>query len=274
LTQYSPKAILVSSDSNPEEVAFAAVACSLNIATIFVSHAFTSAISPPLDFSLSLLEGKASIDAFRRKGVVKGEVFLLGLEGCSVPLDLNRFDQSTPVIGIFATKTVNWPMLESVIRDCHSSFNAVKILIRWHPDMLYQPDSFRRVQNLPKVELTPQTSSLSDVALRCDWVIAPSNSHVHLPILKLGIPSIAISHLSVSTDERMDLYDFLENNLVYPVPATLKELSLQAVKAFYAANWSEKFYAYDAAYLKNSTDLEVEALAVIRRVVNRKDHVC
>ena len=40
--------------------------------------------------------------------------------------------------------------------------------------------------------------SLADVARTCDWVIADENSNVHLEVLKLGIPTLAIRRLGLT----------------------------------------------------------------------------
>ena len=41
------------------------------------------------------------------------------------------------------------------------------------------------------------SAALPDVARRCDWVIADENSNVHLPVLKLGIPTVVVKGLGL-----------------------------------------------------------------------------
>ncbi|HLB74419.1 MAG TPA: hypothetical protein VJJ98_10405, partial [Sedimentisphaerales bacterium] len=86
LGRLRPRAIVVSSDTNPEEIGFASAARLFGIPTVFVSHTYPNPFSPPLDFSLSILEGDAAVDARRRLGPVKGQIFLAGVEGESAPL--------------------------------------------------------------------------------------------------------------------------------------------------------------------------------------------
>ena len=81
LTDLRPGAVLVSSDSNPEEVGVTAAAAALAVPHIFVSHAYPTPFSPPLNFSLSILEGEAAVRARRRRGPITGEIVLAGVEG-------------------------------------------------------------------------------------------------------------------------------------------------------------------------------------------------
>ena len=60
LCQDRPDAVLVSSDSNPEEVGFAAGARALGISSVFVSHAYPTPFPPPV--------GLQSLDPRRRGG--------------------------------------------------------------------------------------------------------------------------------------------------------------------------------------------------------------
>ena len=106
-----PAAVAVSSDSNPEEVGFAAAARALGIPTVFISHAYPTPFSPPLDFSLSILGGDAEVRARRKRGAIRGDVLLAGVEGESAPLDPARVRRPNPVIGIFTPKAVSWPKL-------------------------------------------------------------------------------------------------------------------------------------------------------------------
>ena len=60
---------------------------------VFVSHAYPTPLSPALDFTLSILEGKAAVRARECKGAIKGDVLLAGLDGDSAPLDPSRFER-------------------------------------------------------------------------------------------------------------------------------------------------------------------------------------
>jgi len=250
LAAHRPGAILVSSDSNPEEVGFAAAARSLGIPQVFVAHAYPTPFSPPLDFTLSILEGEAAVDARERKGPVKGDILLAGLEGDSVPLDPGRLNRSDPVIGIFAPKAVSWATLAAIVDDCRRRFRAKQIVIRWHPSRLDPARRLHLLGDLSGIVESPTDASLPDVARLCDWVIADENSNVHLPVLKLGIPTIAVKRLGLYPESRSDMYGFVARGIVFPPVRSIAEVRADALTAFFADGWAARFKRYDAAYLR------------------------
>jgi hypothetical protein len=245
-----PEAILVSSDSNPEEVGFAAAARALGIPTVFISHAYPTPFSPPLDFSLSILEGEAEVDARRQRGPIKGEILLAGLEGDSAPLDLRRFERPDPVIGIFTPKAIAWPTLAAIIADCRDHCRARQIVLRWHPSMLEAPRLGEVLGDRSGIIESPRTATLSEVARQCDWVIADENSGVHLPVLKLGIPTIAVKRLGLYPPSRSDMYGFVSHGVVFPPVSSIREVRADALMAFFSDAWPARFEQYDASYIR------------------------
>lgn len=250
ITAQRPLGVLVSSDSNPEELGLVAAARSLSIPTVFVSHAYTTSVSPPLDFSLSILEGAAAVRAYERKGPVKGAVFLAGVEGTSLPMDPMRLRRPRPAIGVFAPKAVGWRVLSVIIDDCRTRFAARQILIRWHPSMLERPDLSRWCDDLTVVVETSPSASLRDVAGMCDWAVTDANSNVLLPVLKLGVPTVTVSQIGVLDEASVDTYGFVANRVVFPPLAALRSLPVDEVSEFYGSQWVERFREYDASYLQ------------------------
>ena len=250
LEAHRPDAILVSSDSNPEELGFAAAARALDVPAVFVAHAYTTPLSPPLDFSLSILEGEAAVRARRRKGPIRGDIVLAGLEGESMPLDSGRFERPDPVIGIFTPKAVSWPKLVEIIADCRQHSRARQIVIRWHPSMLERPRLAERLSDMSGIVETSPAAALTDVAQRCDWVIADENSGVHLPVLKLGIPTIAVKNLGLYPRSRSDLYGFAAEGVVFPPVSSVRDVSPDALATFFSDGWPARFQHFDASYLR------------------------
>lgn len=250
LGAHRPGAVLVSSDSNPEEVGFAGAARALAIPQVFVSHAYPTPLSPPLDFSLSILEGEAAVLARRRKGPIKGDILLAGVEGDSAPLDPRRFTRTNPVIGIFTSKALSWPTLAAIIDDCRRHFHARQVVIRWHPSMIEPARLVRFVDDLSGVVVSPRTAPLSEVARQCDWVIADENSNVHLPVLKLGIPTVAVKRLGIYPESRSDQYGFVANRIVFPPVTSVRDIQADALLAFFSESWPGRFEQYDASYLR------------------------
>jgi hypothetical protein len=260
-----PDAVLVSSDSNPEEVAFVAAARALNIAQVFVSHAYPTPFSPPLDFDLSILEGEAAVTARRRTGRVRGAVLLAGIEGRSGPLDPHRFTRTKPVVGIFTPKAIAWPTLRTMIDDCRGHFDARLVVIRWHPSMLEPPRLAERLDDLSRVVESPKSATVQEVAQQCDWVIAAENSNVHLPVLKLGIPTVVVRGLGIYPEHRSDLYGFIANGVVFPPVASIRDIQADALIGFYSEQWQARFQEYDAAYLRPEAIIATEVRGAIRR---------
>ena len=263
LDAHRPGAVLVSSDSHPEEVGFAAAARALRIPQVFVAHAYPTPLSPPLDFTLSILEGEAAVDARRRKGPIKGEVLLAGVEGDSFPLDASRFTRPQPVVGIFPPKALSWPTLAALVEECRRDFDAREILIRWHPSMLETPHLAQLLHDRSRVVETPRSASLQEIAERCDWVIGDENSNVHLQVLRLGIPTIAVRHLGIYPESRSDQYGFVANGVIFPPVNTLREIDRDAYLGFFSDCWAARFRRHDAAYLRPQQSVSGE----VRRAV-------
>jgi hypothetical protein len=245
-----PDAVLVSSDSNPEEVGFAAAARAFGIPQVFVSHAYPTPLSPPLDFSLSILEGEAAVAARERKGPIKGAVLLAGIEGDSAPLDPRRFERANPVIGIFTSKALSWPTLAAVVEDCRRHLHSRQIVIRWHPSMLERPRLAEVLDDVSDIVETPRSAALADVAQLCDWVIADENSNVHLPVLKMGVPTVAVKRLGVYPASRADQYGFVDGGIVFPPFESIRDLRADTLIAFFSGGWRTRFAQYDASYLR------------------------
>ena len=261
-----PDAIVVSSDTNPEEVGFTAAARALGIPTIFISHAYPTPFSPPLVFNLSILGGQAEADARRRRGASAGEILLAGLEGESISLDVTQFERREPVIGIFAPKAVSWKTLAAVIADCRHYFRARQIVIRWHPSMLEPPRLSHRLSDMSGIVESPRTAKLADVARTCDWVIADENSSVHLAVLKLGIPSIAVKQLGRYPETRTDMYGLVRDGVVPPAVASIRDMRPDTLTAFFSNGWAARFQQYDASYARPQAAIEVEVRAAIQRL--------
>jgi hypothetical protein len=264
-----PGAILVSSDSNPEEAGFVGAARALGVPQVFISHAYPTPFSPPLDFTLSILEGESAVRTRLHKGPITGRILLAGIAGDSAPLDAGRFERTRPVIGIFPPKAFSWHTLAAIIDDCRTHFQASRIVIRWHPSMIEPARLARVVADRAGIEESPRTASLPEVAGQCDWVVAGENSNVHLPVLKLGIPTVVVKGLGLYPGNRSDLYDFVANRIVFPPVTTIRDVQPDALRAFFADTWSARFVGYDAAYLRPHAEIGEEVRRAIVALVER-----
>ena len=262
-----PGAVAVSSDSNPEELGFTAAARSLGIPTVFISHSYPTPFSPPLDFSLSILAGEAEARARARKGAIAGQVVFAGFEGAGAPPDPARFERSNPVIGVFTPKAVSWPTFAQIIADCRQRFHPRQIIVRWHPSMLERPRLSHVLADASDIVESARDATLADVARRCDWVVADENSGVHLPVLRLGIPTIAVRSLGPYPRTRADLYGFGSDRIVMPAVASIRDVDAAAVQRFLSGDWPDRFAMYDAAYLQPEQTIGYQVRSAILDLV-------
>ena len=268
LEQQKPCGVIVSSDSNPEPLAFTRAASAHGLPSIFMSHAYPTPVSPRLRFTLSILAGEAALESYQSKGPVQGDVMFCGAEGASKPIDAEKLTGEHPVIGIFASKVVCWPQFTGLIEDCRRQFNPKKILIRWHPNMLGRSELASKLTDLSAVIETDPTLPLQEVAQRCDWVIADENSNVNLGVLKAGIPILPMKEFSVLPESRADLYGFVENAVIPQPVKTVRGVSLEQLAEFYSKDWAERFGRYDASYSQSAELLAEQARDAIQKVLS------
>ena len=168
--------------------------------------------------------------------------------------------------GILAPKAVSWEALAAVIADCRRYFLARRIVIRCHPSMLEPPRLSHRLSDMSGIVESPKTAELADVARTCDWVIADENSSVHLPVLKLGIPSIAVKKLGRYPETRTDMYGLVRDGVVPPAVASIRDMRADTLVAFFSNGWAARFQQYDASYARPQAAIETEVRAAIRRL--------
>lgn len=257
-----PRGVVVSSATNPEEAGFAAAARSRHLPVVFISHALPTPNTPALDFTLSILEGEAALDAHRRLGPVRGAVVFAGLDGPSAPLDPARLARPSPSIGIFLPKIVSHPVLARAIDDLRQRFRARAILVRPHPDMI-GGDVASGVR-APGVEVTSGREPLERVAAGCDFVVASIDSNVHLPVLRAGIPTVAVAGLRAGPGADGDLFGFRSGRIVF-FTSSIGDLDLASAQRFYAGDWVTRFRQFDAAYLRTGTEVSAEVVTALHR---------
>jgi len=92
---------------------------------------------------------------------------------------------------------------------------------------------------------------------------------VHLPVLKLGIPSIAVKQLGRYPETRTDMYGLVRDHIVPPAVASIREVESDALDAFFSNGWVARFQQYDASYERPQTVIEHEMRAAIQRLRRR-----
>lgn len=251
------RAVLVSSDYNAEVVGLVHAAREAGRATIYVPHAPTQHLSPPLHFTLALLDGEAALAAYARKGPVRATCVFKGVAGEEAPLDLSGLARTSPTVGVFLPKEVEWEALRLCCEAIRRRFHPARLLLRCHPNAMEGPPPGLLSAG---AEVCPARATLGEDARRCDWVVADENSSVPLGVLKAGVPAVVVAGLAVFPPGQRDLYGLAADRVVPSV--SLDALDLRALDGFFREGWADRFRRHDASYGRGA-----EVRAAVRSAV-------
>ena len=99
-------------------------------------------------------------------------------------------------------------------------------------------------------------------------MVADENSGVHLPVLKLGIPTVAVRNLGPYPESRSDLHGFVANGIIFPPVSSIRDVQADALAAFFSEGWAARFGRYDASYLRPQTMIGSEVRHAVRRLLD------
>ena len=165
-------------------------------------------------------------------------------------------------------QALSWKTLAAIIDECRAHFHARQIVVRWHPSMLESPRLGHRVADRSGISEYPGSAPFHEVARQCDWVIAAENSNVHLPLLKLGIPTVAVKGLGLYPRSRSDLSGFIEHGVVFPPVESIRDVRTDDFAAFFSDCWVTRFKEYDASYLLPPGAIEHEVRRAIQQLLS------
>jgi len=133
LKKSKTKRIFFANDHNPIQRAFLKAANNLGLETFYFQHAHVTKYFPPLDFSVSFLDGQASYDIYKSIGSIRGKVELIGsmkfLKYKDIKID--RVENST--IGIALNQNDDFILTEKLIKHININFKNFRIIVRKHP---------------------------------------------------------------------------------------------------------------------------------------------
>ena len=245
LKECEPKAVLVSSDSNPYAMGLVYAARQAGLKTIYINHGHIPDQPPVLDFDLSILDGEALLDVYRAVGEVRGDVVFKGVEGIYRELDLGKLETSRPTVGIFTSLVMDWDRFRDLVESVRERLNPSQILIRFHPNRVIREwAAVRWAVRQPDVRVSMGEKVLLQDAKLCDVVLA-GNSSCHLSLLRYGVPTFYVAGLDQVPH---DFYRFLELGIV-PAFDKVEAVDLPKLATFYGdPQWSERFTFFDAGY--------------------------
>ncbi|MDX6771081.1 MAG: hypothetical protein SF051_16235 [Elusimicrobiota bacterium] len=238
------KLVVVSSDTNPYAMGYAFAARRSGIKSLYINHGHIPEGPPRLVCDISLLDGNALADLYKRAGPPAGRIFFKGVEGEFRALNLDALDEREPVIGVFLSLVTDAEKLLRVIEDITRRFDPKKIVLRPHPnEVIRNHRLIGALRENPRIEVSPASAVAIEDLKKCHFIFAASCS-VHLTALRFGVPTIHVDGLDAVPH---DFYPFVSRGIV-PYFRSVDDVDLDAVKKFYQGDWSERFRYFDESY--------------------------
>ena len=91
---------------------------------------------------------------------------------------------------------------------------------------------------------------------------------MHLQLLKVGVPTVAVARIGVHAPDRTDAYGFVASRVVFPPVPSITGLSVPDAVRFYGDGWEKRFAQFDAAYLRDEAAIVAEVRAAIEKLAN------
>lgn len=188
LKKYQPRAIVFANDHNDDSRAMLLAAKALNIPTVYIQHATVSSAFPPLEFSLSLLEGQDALDKYRQCGPISGEVKLIGMPKADKFMQFRNFKPGAEHVGIAGNLLDDYAALKTTMLHLIQHFPDLQFTFRPHPGD-NRDFSFVQQAGENAAYSSPKTESAFEFLKRQDVIIA-ADSSIHLEAALLNIPGI------------------------------------------------------------------------------------
>lgn len=185
LRKYKPAAIIFANDHNTDSRALLLAANKLNIPTIYIQHASVSTSFPPLQFTLSLLEGQDAWDKYRQCGPITGDVKLIGMPKADKYLSHKNLSKTIHKVGIAA----------NIIDEIEPIRELLGILAREFPDILFtlrphpgDKRNFNFVKECgPNVHFSDGKTEPAFEFLKQQDALVAADSSIHLEATMLNI---------------------------------------------------------------------------------------
>jgi hypothetical protein len=219
LKKYKPRAIIFANDHNDDARAMLLAANEQHIPTIYIQHASVSTAFPPLEFSLSLLEGQDALDKYKQCGPISGEVKLIGMPKADKFMQFRNFKKTVENVGIAGNLLDDYAALKETIIHLAQHFPEIHFTFRPHPG---DKRDFTFVQRAGKNAIlsSPKTETAFEFLKRQDAIIA-ADSSIHLEAALLNIPGIYFRF--GESKFTWDYYGYVKQGLIKNA-ATLNDL--------------------------------------------------
>jgi len=207
LKRYKPKKIVFVNDHLPYHVALKKAANELKISTYYLQHACVGKSMPPLDFTVSFLDGQDAYDKYKYIGEINGKVELIGaIRFNELDFNINN-NKNVKNIGIALNAYDDIKDAIVLLDHLFSNFPKIKLIIRMHPG-----DDREFIYNKNKIYFSDSKkedvlSFLSNI----DMLVA-GDSSIHLEATMCNVVPV---YYKISKNEIFDIYEFVKNGLVF-----------------------------------------------------------
>lgn len=247
---WRPKVLVLANDHTDFPVAAAMVAKLFKCRVIYVQHAEVTTRFPPLDFDVSILRNKKTLDIYGEIGRVRGEVFIVPRDGGgsqAVDALLCGVTGSVRVV-VYLSSVFSEVGLAGCIEQLKENESVTDVSIKIHPR-----GSLEALATFG-VEATTEPPDFKHIAI-------VANSSVAIELLGAGVNV----YQCFALDEiPRDYYGFVSDGVVCEV--ALEELSGCFWKSdFYSAQWLSRFLKYSPAI----SDEWKASLPVLQKSISR-----
>jgi len=240
------KAIAIVSDYSPDGLGLSYAARTLDLKTIYMTHAFIhhNFSLKAQSFSLLFIQGKKSFDNYNSyKENVSDKVVFLGIDGKSVPMKFGKLKNKGNNIGVFLTAPLNTDDFRNNIQNILEALQPKKLIIRPHPGELQSINMNSFIKGYDNIILS-QGRTIDEDIRECDLAIV-GNSSAALEILKSGLPCVYYHGFEKS---KYDYCGFIGNKLI-PEIKNFQEISADKIRQWYDnSEWVDLFMEYDPLY--------------------------
>lgn len=214
LQRYRPRAIVFANDHNDDSRAMLVAANELNIPTIYIQHASITTAYPPLQFSLSLLEGQDALEKYKLCGPVQGEIKFIGMPKADRFLQFRNFNNGVSRVGVAGNLLDNHAALLQTILELVRRFPGLEFTFRPHPGDARDYSSLNQAGKNAMVS-DPKTQAAFEFLKYQDVIIA-ADSSIHLEAALLNIPGIY--YRFGESNFPYDYYQYVQQGLIAAAP--------------------------------------------------------
>lgn len=204
LKKNKPNKIIFTNDHNIYSRGLMIAANILRIKTIYIQHASVSTYFPSLDFDLSLLDGKDSLNKYMKITKEIKRIELIGIPKFDDYISLTNKSLSVKSIGICYNLNDSLNDVLTFRKKIENDFSNIKIILRAHPND-------NRLKKNSRFLISNSKMENAFVFLQNVDLIVSGDSSIHLEAVMMNVVSL---YFNFSKNEMDDYYGYVKNGLV------------------------------------------------------------